>query len=667
MNRLNRRKHVFRWPVAIALSAAGIFGIGLSTTVPAAASSAPTPVASTDHPVPTHGARKAPKPRTSTCTLGSNGRLSACAKPVSASRLPAGARNRSTVSAATSSPATMVDTRTWTSGGGNTFPGAEVPFGMVQWSPDTMPNRNAGGGYNYGDEELTGYSLTHVSGPGCGAAGDIPILPMTGALPSGDPSAATTSFTNTGEVAQAGYYSAESNLPNTITSQFTATPHSSMGEFTFPSTTSADFLIKLMDSQNGDASSSAQVVGNNEVQGSDTSGDFCGESDNDGQSQLYTVYFDVVFSQPFTASQVITESGQTDPAAAFLTFNTTTDPVIDAKVAISYVSTANAQLDRQTENPGWDFGSVKATAQASWNDLLSKIRVSGGSEAETQEFYSLLYKDFLQPNITSDVNGQYMGANSKVATISGKQKNQYGIYSGWDIYHSLSQLQATLDPGPASDQAQSLLNYYSQDQLLQQWGYLQLNNYVMVGDPAQPIIADYYAFGAKNFNTSEALADMLKQATTVNDVRPGEAMEAKDGYIPFPGPSSCCNPHGSVATLLEYDTEDLALSQFASALGDTKDAAMLQQRANNWENLFDPNNQLLNPKDANGNFIPGVAPTFGDPGEMYYVEGDAYEYLWNTPNDYSALFSLMGGKAKVAPLVNQYLSQPNGGGMFGEL
>src|SRR5262249_42217344 len=158
-----------------------------------------------------------------------------------------------------------------------------------------------------------------------------------------------------------------------------------------------------------------------------------------------------------------------------------------------------------------------------------------------------------------------------------------GTYSGWDIYHSLSQLQAILDPSAASDQAQSLVNYYEQDHLLQQWGYLNLNNYVMVGDPAQSIIADYYAFGAHNFNTSQALADMLKQATTVNDVRPGEALEQQYGYLPSDGSYGCCNPHGVVATELEYNTEDLALSRFAAALGDTSDASMLEQRANNWE------------------------------------------------------------------------------------
>jgi hypothetical protein len=330
------------------------------------------------------------------------------------------------------------------------------------------------------------------------------------------------------------------------------------------------------------------------------------------------------------------------------------------------VSVPNAQQDL-TENPGWNFDSVKATAQQTWDSLLGKIQVSGGTYSQTQEFYSLLYKDFMQPNISSDVNGQYMGADMKVATVSGQQQNQYGTYSGWDIYHSLSQLQAILDPQAASDQAQSLVNYYEQDHLLQQWGYLNLNNYVMVGDPAQSIISDYYAFGARNFNTQQALTDMLKQATTVNDVRPGEALEKQYGYLPADGTYGCCNPHGTVATLLEYDSEDLALAHFAAAMGDTQDASMLEQRANNWENQFDPNNNLLNARTENGQFVPGIVPTDSDGNELYYVEGDAYEYLWNVPNDYSALFSLMGGNAKVAPVIRQYLSQPNGFGMFAQL
>ena len=604
------------------------------------------------------------------CVNTLTGRPAHCAKPVPASRRPAGTRNRSTVTTAPAAGnlASLVDTRTWTSGGGNTFPGADAPFGMVQWSPDTMPTYNAGGGYDYSDTKLWGYSLTHVSGPGCGAAGDVPMVPTTGALPTGvDPDTITTSFSHTGEVAQAGYYSAQSNQPNTITSEFTATPHSSMARFTYPATNQADFVIKLMASQNGDYGDSAKIVGNDEIQGSDTSGYFCGETNNDGQSQLYTVYFDIVFDHPFTASQVITNSGQSDPAAVALTFDTTKDQAIQAKVGISYVSVANAKLNWQTENPGWNFDSVRRHAQHSWNRLLGRIQVSGGSYAQTQEFYSLLYKDFIQPNVTSDVNGQFMGADMKVHSVAPGQKNQYGMYSGWDIYHSLAQLQAMLDPHPAGDMVQSQLNYYSEDKLLQQWGYDNLNNYVMVGDPEDSILTDYYTFGAHDFNTKDALADMLAQAKTVNDVRPGEALEQQYGYLPEDGTYGCCNAHGFMSTLLEYDSEDLALAQFAADMGDHADAAMLTSRANNWENLFDPDNNLLTSRLANGQFEPGVTPTFtgtfptdGEP----YVEGDPYEYLWDVPNDYSALFSLLGGDAKVRPMLEQYLSKPNGFGMF---
>ncbi len=605
------------------------------------------------------------------CVTTRSGRVADCPRHLAASRMPAGARDESTIASPTSGGlARLVDTRTWTSGGGNTFPGAEVPFGMVQWSPDTMPTYNAGGEYDYSDNKLWGYSLTHVSGPGCGAAGDVPMVPTTGALPSGDPNTLTTAFSHTNEVAQAGYYSAQSNQPNTITSEFTATPHSSMARFTYPATTQADFLIKLMASQNGDYGDSAQIIGNNEIEGSDTSGYFCGESNNDGQPQLYTLHFDIVFDQPFTASQVITNSGQSDPTAVALTFNTTQNRVVQAKVGISYVSAANAKQNWQTENPGWNFNSVRRKAQAAWDHLLGKIRVSGGSYSQTQEFYSLLYKDFIQPNITSDVNGQFMGSDLKVHSLASGQRDQYGMYSGWDIYHSLAQLQALLDPQAASDMAQSQVNYYSEDKLLQQWGYDNLNNYVMVGDPVDSIIADYYTFGAHHFATKQALTDMLTQATTVNDVRPGEALEQQLGYLPEDGTYGCCNAHGFMSTLLEYDNEDLALAQFATDMGDHSDASMLTRRANNWENLFDPENNLLTSRLANGQFEPGVTPTFtgtfptdGEP----YVEGDPYEYLWDVPNDYSALYSLLGGKAKVRPMLEQYLSQPNGLGMYAQL
>jgi predicted alpha-1,2-mannosidase len=632
---------------AFAVVAGNALVLGALAVGPAAAASA-TPSANSNTGVAnTHTATCVESATTSKLENCSSSKLAAV-------KAPAASTDKTVLSSTVSNPAQLVDTRTWTTNGGNTFPGADAPFGMVQWSPDTMPDRNAGGGYSYGDSMLTGYSLTHLSGPGCGAAGDVPILPMTGALPSGDPSSLTTEFTNTGEIAQAGYYSAESNLPSTITSEFTATPHSSMGHFTFPKTTQADMLIKLMDSQNTDTATSAQVIGTNEVAGSETSGGFCGDS------TPYTVYFDIVFDHPFTASQVITESGQRNPDSVFLTFDTSSVQTLQAKVGISYVSTANAKLDWQTENSGWNFNSIKSATQSSWNKLLDKIAVSGGAADKTQQFYSNLYKIFLQPNITSDVNGQYYGSDDKTHTVAAPQKDQYGMFSGWDIYHAVSQLQAMLDPAAASDQAQSQVNYYAQNQILQQWGYLNLDNYVMVGDPTDSIIADYYAFGARNFNTAAALVDMVKQATTVNGVRPGEALEQQYGYLPEDGTYGCCNSHGQVASLLEYDNADFALAQYAAALGDTVDATMLQNRANNWVNVFDSSTDLLTPKMENGGFVPNIGPTT----TAHYVEGDAYEYLWDVPNDYAGLFSLLGGNAKVAPELEQYLSQPNAQGMY---
>ena len=325
-----------RLPAVITVTAASslmLTGLAQASVTP---SPSPSPHPSASNPsAAVSGSGASPKPLTAgkpggTCLVTRTGHVTDCQRPVAKGSLPAGARNGSILN---QDPdlASLVDARTWSTGGGNTFPGAEVPYGMVQWSPDTLPDRNAGGGYSFTDTTLDGYSLTHISGPGCGAAEDVPILPVTGALPSGtDPNDVTTPFSHTNETAQAGYYSAQSNGTNAITSEFTATTHSSMGRFTFPQGSAAGFDIKLQASQNGDQGDSAQIVGNNEVQGSVTSGDFCGETVNDGQSQLYTVYFDITFSQPFASSQVITASGQTDPSAVYVSFDTTSTPVIQA-------------------------------------------------------------------------------------------------------------------------------------------------------------------------------------------------------------------------------------------------------------------------------------------------------------------------------------------------
>ncbi|HUC59086.1 MAG TPA: GH92 family glycosyl hydrolase [Streptosporangiaceae bacterium] len=624
--------------LAVALTSAGLLASGWQGSASARTAASP------------------PSSAPGVCSTNARGQVTNCPKPVPAAQLPAGVRDQRTLTSLPANLATLVDTRTWTSSGGNTYPGAQAPFGMIQWSPDTSPDRADGGGYTYSDNRLMGYSLTHVSGSGCKAAGDFPILPLTGKLPPGNPNAVTTAFTHSGEVAQAGFYKARNNMPQTITSSFSATPHAAVGKFVFPKTASADLLIKLRDSQETDFASHVWIESKTELAGSETSGGFCNESSKVGP-QKYTIYFDISFSQPFTA-KVITEPGQRDPNSVLLTFNTKKDAVVEAKAGISYVSRQNAQLNWQTEVGTLDLSSVIASAQDSWDSLLGEIAVSGGSYSEEQEFYSLLYKDFLQPNIVSDVNGQYFGSDWHVHKVVAGQSDQYSMFSGWDVYHSLSQLQAMLDPTAASDMAQSLVNYYGQNKVLPQWGYLNLDNYAQVGDPADAIIADYYAFGATGFDTASALSDMLAQATTVNKIRPGEALEKQYGFLPQNAKYGCCDTHDYTSSLLEYDTADLALSQFARELGDTTAAVMLQNRANNWKNVFDHKNNLLTPRNGTGQFVAGVTPLT----TYRYLEGDAYQYLWDVPNNYAGLFGLLGGKAKVGPMLRAYLSSPNGRG-----
>ena len=576
--------------------------------------------------------------------------LSAVICVLAAAAMGAGPPALAARAALVTSPAPLVNTLVMTSGGGNDFPGADVPFGMAQWSPDTSPSRPDGGGYDVSTTQLRGFSLTHLAGPGCPAMGDVPILPMTGPLPAGDPGAHLEPYTHTGEVATAGSYAVTSGSP-AIRTELTATMRSGMGRFTFPATTQADLLIKLLDSQNGTSASSAQVIGTNEVMGSATSGHFCGAPDT------YTLSFDITFDHPFTASQVVNKGQTAGPNSVFLTFDTTANQVVQAKVGVSFVSGANARANWQAENPGFSFGTTQAAAVGAWNAMLGRVQVAGGSAAQQQLFYTSLYHVLLHPNVVSDANGQYLGFDRQVHTAPAGHA-QYDNFSGWDIYHGQTQLSALVAPAQTSDIAQSLLNDAAQGSihLMPQWGFVNSYNYVMVGDPAQAALAGYFAFGARAFDTATALSVMRSQATTVNNVRPETAQENQLGFIPSDGRYPCCNAHGFLSSQLEYDEADFALSRFAMAMGDTATATSMLARANNWKNVFNPANQLLNPRNTNGQFVGGITPT----STNQYVEGTAEQYRFVVPFNQPALAAMLGGSARTTSLLDAFFASLDG-------
>jgi predicted alpha-1,2-mannosidase len=602
-------------------------------------------------------------------TVRATGAL-ACTALLSAALLQSGATG---IARAASDPAALVNPFIGTTNGGDTFPGADAPFGMVQWSPDTT-SRPDGGGYSYNDSAITGFSLTHMSGPGCHAEGDVPVLPTTGAVDT----SATDSFSHSNESASAGTYSVK--LDDGVTTALTATSRTGMADFTFPATTQANLILKLSDSQTGDSAVAFNAVSSTEVSGSVTSGSFCHAANH------YTIYFDMRFSQPFTSHGTFTATGGvrrgarqlalnsasaphhvvntangpdyhgklpsgrrpmqalSGPNGAYLTFNTTSNQTVLAKVGVSFVSIVNASANLTAENPGWNFAATQAAAQASWNALLGKIAITGGTSAQQIVFYTALYHALLHPNIVSDANGQYRGVDGQVHTVDPGHSAFYSNFSGWDIYRSQAQLEALVDPSVASDTAQSMVDDYTQGGMLPKWMENNGETYVMVGDPADSILADYYAFGAHNFDTTSALSDMVAEATKTNNIRPGLNYLSQPGFLPSDGSYGCCNFYGASSTTLEYNTADFAISALAGSLGNTSVQTTFSDRAQDWQNLLDSSSGFTQPRNANSAWTSAFDPTSGS----NFVEADSWIYTPMVPFDIAGLVHAMGGDSEMA-------------------
>ncbi|WP_405015054.1 lectin [Kitasatospora sp. NBC_01539] len=536
---------------------------------------------------------------------------------------------------AVADPAGLVNPLLGTSHEGNVFPGADAPFGMVQWSPDT-PSKPPGGGYAYSDNVVTGFSLNHLSGPGCGATNDIPVLPTVGAVDG----AATVPFAHADESASAGAY--QVRLGNGVTTELTATTRSGMARFTFPATDRANLLFKLGAGNATDLRFTR--VSGTEVSGSVTTGHFC------ASHPTYTVYFDMVFDRPFASTGVFGGGNA-------VTFDTTGNRVVQAKVGLSYVSEAGAVSNRAAENPNWDFAATRQAARTAWNSLLGRIAVTGGTSDQQRVFYTSLYRSLLHPNVVSDTDGRYRGFDHRVHTVAGGQQAQYATYSGWDIYRTQAQLEALVAPQQAGDSAQSLVNDYAQGGFLPKWSLNEYETDVMNGDPAVAIIAAYHAFGARNFDTAAAKSAMVAQSTTRNGIRLGLDYLSNYGYLPSDG-AYPPNFYGSVATLLEYSAQDFAVSAFAGALGDSANRDRFANRAQNWRNAFNPATGFMQPRLADGSWRPGFDPASSD----QFVEGTSWQYTGAVPHNVRGLADAMGGNAKMAAYLDSVLADLHGAG-----
>ena len=578
-----------------------------------------------------------------------------------------------------SDPTALVNPFIGTGSGGtvvgpvNMFPGASAPFGMVAWSPDTT-SRPSAGGYNYDDSDITGFSVTHASGAGCGIAGDLPILPVTGGVGT-NPNAATQPFSHSAESAHPGSYAVTLGTGSSaIGVSIAATTRTGIGDFTYPATTSADMLFKVGDSQATESASSVSIVGNDEVTGSISAGKFC------DMPNSYKVYFAAEFDRPFTGygtwnGTTVTPDSATVSATgpgsgAYVSFDTTSDAQVGMKVAVSYVSAAGAEANLRAEDPGWSEPAVAAKTRAEWRSLLSEIKIGGGTHDQQVQFYTALYHALLDPSTFSDANGDYLGMDGKVHKTAPGQA-QYTTFSGWDIYRDEVPLLATVAPAQTSAMAQSLVNDAEQGGWLPKWPVANGYTGMMGGDSSDAIIAEAYAFGARDFDTKAALAAMVKGATQVqtsSDLgegyyteRPGLASYLSKGYVMNDeATSGSAVPDGASETL-EYATDDFAISQFAQDLGAGSTSRTFLGRSQNWTNLYNVDSGYLQPRDDAGNFPPGDPVTDGlsSFGQSGFQEGNAAQYAWMVPQDLGGLVKAMGGNAAADSRLDTFFTQDN--------
>jgi predicted alpha-1,2-mannosidase len=564
-----------------------------------------------------------------------------------------------TAAAPVTDPASYVNPFIGTQNEGNTYPGATVPLGMVQLSPDT----GHGTGYDYGQTGIRGFSLVHLSGVGCGLGGMLPVLPTTGAVTATDYGQYFLPFHHELESAAPGYYSVGMDAPTggTITAELSATTRTGVQRYTYPKTTHANVMIDAGQALTGVSHSSVTIVDDRTVDATVTVHGFCEET------KPFTVHTRTRFDRPFVSSGTWTGDTVTpgstsadsgDRTGAFLTFDTTSDQTVEAQTSLSYVDAAGAKTNLDHEATGFD--QARAAAAASWKARLGKVAVTSDDQTRLRTFYSALYRSYLAPNIGSDADGRYAGRDGAVHTASGF--DYYQNYSLWDTYRTQQQFLALTAPRESADMAYSLVLEGQQGGWAARWTYGPVETNIMTGDPVTPFLVSAWAQGLLKGHEEEAYAVLKQNADGVPPAdspvtgRTGNPVFRADGYVPYdesaqgkPGTNDM--QKGGSATL-EYAVSDGMLSAMAAALGHADDARRYAASGENYRAIFDSGTGAFRARDAGGLFDPEADPA-NAPG---FHEGSAMQYQWLVPQDMPGLVGLLGGKAATAKKLDAFFA-----------
>ncbi|MBB3238083.1 putative alpha-1,2-mannosidase [Phyllobacterium endophyticum] len=571
------------------------------------------------------------------------------------------------------------DTETGGGHSGNLNPGAQTPFGMVSFGPDTKGSGQGwgkgSGGYYYDDKSIQFFSMTHLNGPGCRGQGAVAMLPKD----SGSAiSTSGISYNHANEKAEPGYYQVK--FDNGINSEFTATTRTGMTRFTFADKDKAFLIIdSSRNNTSKDGGSSPVTVkladDKKSVSGQAIAPAFC------GGTWKQPVYFHAAFDKPLRTSSV-------DNDAATLQFDLAdADKSVQVKIGISSVSAANAKLNLETENAGWSFDAVKERSLDIWNQRLNTIQLDLARPEEFKkvpqdkqadatnkltQFYTALYRVYSGPTVFSDVNGEYRSmkqvsggdlpvrATENVANykfkVDGKDAGYKTHYSGlsmWDSYRSQAQLLAWIAPDEASDMMQSLVADAQQCGAFPHWVDGSEDTTPMEGDHAPNVVAGSYVFGAKNFDLENARKFMKRSAFDA-DSKCNDKSSAGSGrlaaYLAKNYLSARNSDHASSNTI-EMITTDQSIGSFLAGLpsagGDQADITTLFNRASNWKNIFDDSadQMRLRAKDDEGNWASGE-----------FHESTEENYIWAFGHDWTALIDKLGGKQKGIERLNTLFS-----------
>lgn len=526
-----------------------------------------------------------------------------------------------------------------TDGTGHTFPGACLPFGMVQPSPDNVDiGWDYTSGYQYKNSEILGFSQTHLSGTGINDLGDVLLLPFV----ENKTESFKTTYSKKSEKASPGLYSV--TLKDSIKVNLTATERVAFNQFTYP-TNKAKLLVDiqhglrfLTDSLVLD--SKVSIENNNTISG------YCHNKNWVERKYFFTLTFDT----PFLNATELPKKPKEKAPRYILDFDLK-NKKLQAKIAFSTVSIEGAKNNLKTELLHWDFDKTVANAKEKWNSYLSKIEIKAPIK-QKQIFYTSLYHLFTQPSNIADVDGQYRGADDKIATAPNGE--YYSTLSLWDTYRAANPLYTILVPERVNGFINTMLLHHKAAGYLPIWTVWGQENNCMIGNHAIPIITDAYNKGFKGFDANEALQAMI-ETTTKNHPNNDWDLYNTYGYYPFDKIDN-----EAVSRTLESGYDDYCVAVLADKLGNKAVAETYYKRASYYENLFDKSTGLMRGKDTNGNWrtpFEPLKPTspMNNPGD--YTEANAWQYSWaSTQHDITGITNLLGGKEQFTKQLNSFFT-----------